>query len=76
MYMSVRAIGSVCMQVTDRTEDLRSRRRESENSVVLLTMFRAEYRTWQGVTRSPHSLLGVVQLAHASAAHVHERESQ
>jgi hypothetical protein len=40
------------------------------------TMFPAEYRTWQGETRLSHSLLGVAQLAHASAAQVHERMSQ
>jgi hypothetical protein len=43
---------------------------------VLLTMFAAEYRTWHGEARPCHSLPDVVQLAHTSAAHVHERESQ
>jgi hypothetical protein len=43
---------------------------------VLLTMFPAEYRTWQGEARSSHLLLDVAQLALASAAHVHELESQ
>jgi hypothetical protein len=46
------------------------------NSVVLLTMFPAEYRTWQGETWSPHGLPDMAQLRHASAANAHEQESQ
>jgi hypothetical protein len=36
--------------------------------VKLYTTILAEYRAWQGETRSSHLLLGVAQLAHASDA--------
>jgi hypothetical protein len=35
---------SVCMHVTDRTENLRSRRREGEMLAAMVPTFLAEYR--------------------------------
>jgi hypothetical protein len=41
--------------------------------VELYTTILAEFRAWQGETRSSHLLLGVAQLAHASGTHGSER---
>jgi hypothetical protein len=63
-------------QVAHRTYDQVIKTVREQIFTEVVSTILAKYRTWQGGTRSSHSLPVLVQLVHASCAHGSERGSQ